>query len=177
MKKLFTLLSFILLTGLCYAQRITYNDLYYVLYHDIGQTGTYLNNKGFNFERCDTSKIDSSELSFYFSKNSGNTNAYICVDKYSKYYMDYAVGFWTLYLSDVILFKKFAFRLGYKQTDAMAIDGSLLTVYKKGINELKFSEKKHSDLGTSSYYIILTDIQIQNILKEITVKKKPNPKM
>jgi len=160
---------------ICKAQRVSYNDLIFVLNHDVDATEDYLSNKGFEFSKVDTltntahssrriingydfGKVDTLEqISYIFTKNSSHDKWYISVEKKSIKEIFYEVSMYTTFQADYLAIKAFIKKLGYKPLNTKVNNGDLVTTYKKGFMEISFMLTHDEKLDFTTYYISITD--------------------
>jgi len=115
------------------AQRITLNDLKYVLYHNIGATEDYLSKKGFNYAGSDTaSKEKEISMANFVKKGKAYVNEITVSQEYQQGQTIAAI-FDTFLKSDYIAFKDNITKNGFKMVDSHTTEnGSLMLEYHKG---------------------------------------------
>lgn len=145
----------------CNAQRVTYNDLIYVLNHNIAISEDYLSNKGFEFSGVDTLTGKLVTFNYSFTKNSKYDKTYISVDKKSSKEIFYEVSVYTLLQSDYLPIKALIKKLGYKLLNTEVREGNLINTYKKDFLEIRFMLTSNQKLDYTQYYITITDTNKQ----------------
>jgi hypothetical protein len=139
MKTFLILLLFLIAHQLCFAQRVTYNDLNYVYYHNIDQVEEYLSTKGFDYKGADTSSEENRIYSSNFAKNPASYNE-ISVSKTSIDGKALGASFSTYLKSDYIAFKANIKRIGYSfASSTTGKNGSLYLNYTKGKMFIQFN--------------------------------------
>jgi hypothetical protein len=163
MKKIIILIIVLLSFELCNAQRITYNDLKYVLYHNVGQTEDYLSKKGFNFSKIDTIDKEKEGISYDFDKYSKYKINFISVGKESVNSKFYTVSTLTNLQNDYLLLKSSIKKLGFILTSTNSHNKSLIIDYKKNNLIMSFWITKNSETEVTTYYISLTDENLEKV--------------
>lgn len=158
MKRILLILIFIVSCTLCKAQRVTYNDLRYVLSHNLGQIEEYLSQKGFNYAGADTA---SEEKKIYSSKFVKKYKDYINEITVSKGTIDgepLDASFDTYLKSDYLAFKNYIKKIGYVMLNSSTTEnGSLLLQYNKGKSTVAFSI---ATVGSSKNLYIISLLEI-----------------
>lgn len=157
MKKAGLFCVLLAVVSICSAQRVTFIDLKFVLYHNVGEAEDYLSQKGFSFSKINTLGKDSSGISYGFYKNSKHSKEYVSVSKTGRQEIFYSSDAYTNYQSDYLLFKSSIKKLGFKLISTRPDDGSLAIVYRKENLEITFYITKDSETELTSYYIGLDD--------------------
>lgn len=145
------------------AQRVTYSDLKYVLYHNISETEDYLSKKGFTWIGVDTLGDGRNHFNYVFKMYSDNNLKYMSVDKSSFNGMFYEVSFFTTFISDYQKLKYGIKNLGFRMSDTHVYKGDLVKDYKKGNLICSFLLHQNSDFDYMSYFITLTDSDLEKL--------------
>jgi len=159
MKRILLLLILIGSALITKAQRATYADLKYVLYHNVDEVQDYLLQKGFTFGGIDTIGDSREEIDYHFTKNSSNSLNYISVSKKSINEIFYEVSFFTLKQEDYIRLKQSVKSLGYKLTSTSVNKGTLISNFVKGNLGIDFWTTRNNEDNVTNYYISLTDLK------------------
>lgn len=168
--KLFLLIIVVFLNlRICNAQRITYNNLKYVLYHNIGETEDFLSQKGFSFSKIDTlTDQDISAITYNFCKNSAQSINYISVAKTSLNSVFYESYTFTVLQNDYLSLKKSIKQLGFKLTSSDTYDNYLIVDYKKENLLVSFMIKKNLETEITSYGITLKDLSLEKKARQLS---------
>ena len=162
MKKLLSVLGFILLTKISFAQRVTYNDLSYLLNHNLDDSGDYLLTKGFSFYGIDTVKGNTPVINYTYFKTSRNSKLYLAVQKsyYNGFF--YSVSFFTGDKNDYVKFKESVKRLGYKLDHTDSQNGTLGTIYINSNLSIEFRIMRNKDSEITHYLISLENNNLRD---------------
>lgn len=146
-----------------FAQRITYNDLKYILYHTIDESETYVLRKGFMFSGITDYKGGISN--YNYSKNSAKTLNYMSVAKKLYKEISYQSSFYTLSKEDYELFKLSAKKDGFVLTSTKRDEQSIIYSYELNNLVLSFWITYISEYGFPDYYITLVDKTFEEKVK------------
>jgi len=157
-------LSFICCFHLVNAQRVTYADLKFTLYHSISSTEDYLLQKGFSYGGIDTLGDFHNTYKFNFTKNTSQD--YICIGKKSITNVFYESSFFSYKQEDYKLFKLNIQKAGFKITSTKTFEGSLIYYYKKGNLNLEIWLFRKPDADNTMYKIYLSDTDLEHDAKK-----------
>ncbi|HTI60762.1 hypothetical protein [Mucilaginibacter sp.] len=158
MKKLFVLALSMFSVTICLAQRVTYEDLKYVLTHNVAQTEDYLSNKGFDFSKIDTIVgKENIALSYNFDKNSHYSIHFVGISKEGINNIFYNASAITNAKSDYMFLKSSIKKYGFVFISTETRTGNLIINYMKGTLLFSFWIKKNQETEVTTYYISLTD--------------------
>lgn len=162
MQKTFFILFLLAITLPVTAQRITYLDLKYALYHNVEDTENYLAKKGFSFGGIDTLDIDDKAFDYSFTKNSSTSVNYISVSKKTFHNVFTEVSLFTLNQDDYLKIKAYIKTIGYKLSSSKTLKlNGVLFVYTLKSNEIHFMVVRNKETENTNYYISLSDSALE----------------
>lgn len=149
------------------AQRITYNDLKFILYHNLGDSEDFLSKMGLSFSRVDTMGTKPTALVYNFAKNSPHSVYYFNIEKKSINDVFCSVSFFTVIQSDYLKLKESIKNLGFKRTGTEVYDGKLYITYRKGDLQIEFASAKGQLVDETTYYISLLDLKLNKMARSL----------
>lgn len=142
------------------AQSVTYNDLKFVLYNEIGKVENYLSYKKFNFIGIDSALIEENHFEYVFIKNEGEKIKYVRVSKRLFNGIFYESTFQSYQQDDYLKFKKSIMKVGFKLVKTEIKNDIFHNIYKKGNLEINIFLSNSSGQNIHNYDINLVDIKL-----------------
>jgi|GEM_PF-2268611 hypothetical protein len=140
MKKVVLIQIFLTIGYYCAAQRVSYQDLQFVLNHNLGQVEEYLSKKGFNYDGVDTINTEPHTYSSNFFKRSKNFRNNITISKYFQSGESIESSFDTQVKSDYLAFKSYIKTIGFKLVgNRTGKNGSLDLIYNNDKMTITFT--------------------------------------
>ncbi len=154
-----------------FAQRMNYNDLNYVLYHDMEPTKDYLLAKGFAYSGIEYPDKENGISSSLFEKNPRSSKDYITLSKAFFDSTSYQVNYLTRLKDDYLSLKEEIQHLGFILDKTEDQNQSTLEHFQK--DNLEIVIYSPVDKTLSEYSIYLTDITLfKKCMDSYTERKK-----
>lgn len=146
-----------------FAQRVTYTDLKYLLYHNLSESEDFLINKGFSFDGNTTSKTDTNSTNLQFSKYPKKSNSCIRLAKAAIKGNYFQVIYMSYLLSDYLTMKSSIKKLGFKLEKTQTFGGSLVSEYRKGKILFSLWSNKEEGVDNPDYSFTIRDSDLSTI--------------
>lgn len=154
------------------AQRVTYNDLTFLLNCSPGDAIDYLMSKGFYYAGSDTTITEPLYVKINFSKNKGDDMSFMGVTKRALNGVFYEVSFFTAYKSDYLKFKEYLKKMGFDKTETTSHDSTVTESYLN-LKHFKRYIQCDIDIGHDTghdynyYYITVQNIKKRFLAESI----------
>lgn len=156
-----------------FAQRVTYSDLKYVLYHSLEDNEGFLLKKGFTY--AGISDYEGGVSNYNYSKNSKHSKEYISISKKTYKEISYEASLYTISQNDYILFKSQVKKLGFILNATDRNTQSTIYDFSKGNLLISFWVTL-SEYGFPDYYITLVDKTLETKYLQLKrANEKNNP--
>lgn len=154
MKRLILIIAGLLISSIASAQRVTYNDLLYLVNHNLAEVQENLIDKGYNYTGVDTAATNKQMLTYKFV--TGKLLDQIWLEHSTLYGVTYSATFGTFKTNDYILFKNSIKDLGYVMTETTTNKGGMLSIkyVKDDLIVLLSISPSNAALNNQNFYVM-----------------------
>jgi len=163
MKKILLVFTLLMTQLIGKAQRVTYNDLKFVLYNDISKVEDYLSYKKFEFVGIDSNLTEDNHYDYVFIQHwSNKDNKYLRISKRSFNGVFYESTLKSYLQSDYLKFRTSIIKSGFRLIKTNIENDIFHNLYKKGSLEINIFISSTDNPDIHNYDITLIDKKLNS---------------